>query len=173
MRTAGKPEAALAGVRRKVHELDAELPLSSVRTMEEWLTASAGQPRMSATLLGIFAAIALAIASIGIYGVLAYSVNQRTREIGLRMAIGAQRGNVLGLVVREGMLVSLAGIGAGLFGAAAASHLLESLLYGVPARDPATYAAAAGALAAIALAACAAPAWRASRVDPMVALREE
>jgi putative ABC transport system permease protein len=173
VRAQGKPEALLPAVRRKVRELDPEMPLSNVRTMEQWISNGAAQPRLNATLLGIFAFMALAIASIGVYGVLAYSVTQRVREIGLRMALGAQRGAVLSLVVWEGMPVALAGIGAGLAGAWALSRLVATLLFGVRMRDPLTYAAVAAALALVALAACAVPAYRASRVDPMAALREE
>ncbi len=173
VRAAGNPLAALAGVRRRVHELDSEMPLAEVRSMDEWISANAAQPRLNAWLVAVFAAVALALAAIGVYGVLSYSVDQRTREIGLRMAMGAGRAGVLRLVVREGMLVAAAGIGAGLVGALAVSRVLASLLYGVAERDPATFAGVAVALAVTALAACAAPAWRASKVDPMIALRCE
>jgi putative ABC transport system permease protein len=173
VRTAGEPLAALSGVRQKVREMDPELPVATVRTMEQWLSFSAAQPRLDAVLVAVFACVALAIASIGVYGVLSYSVNLRTREIGLRMAMGAQRSSVLRLIVREGMLVALAGIAVGLIGAMLVSRVLASLLFGVPARDPATFAAVAISLAVVALAACAVPAWRASKVDPIVALRYE
>jgi putative ABC transport system permease protein len=173
VRTEGKPEAALGAVRQKVHELDRDLPISTVRTMDEWVSGSAAQPRLNAVLLAVFASVALLIAAIGVYGVLSYSVTQRTREIGLRMALGAQQGNVLRMVVREGMMVGAAGIGAGLLGALVVSRLLASLLYGVEVRDPATFALVAGVLAVVALLACYMPALRASRVDPVVALREE
>jgi putative ABC transport system permease protein len=173
VRTAGKPESATASVRQKVHELDAELPLSNVRTMDQWISNGAAQPRLNTVLLGIFAAVALLIAAIGIYGVLSYSVNQRTREIGLRMALGAQQSSVLRMVVREGMAMGLAGIGAGLLAALAVSRALATLLFGVEPHDPATFLAVAGTLSAIALAACYLPARRAIGVDPAVALREE
>jgi putative ABC transport system permease protein len=173
VRTAGEPLAILPAVRQRVRELDPELPVSTVRSMEQWLSASSAQPRLNAVLVAVFACVALLIAAIGVYGVLSYSVEQRTREIGLRMAVGAQRGNVVRLVVREGMRMALAGIGAGLLGAMALSRVLASLLYGVPERDPATFAVAAAGLAVVALAACTAPACRASKVDPMVALRHE
>jgi putative ABC transport system permease protein len=173
VRVDGKPESVLPSVRQKVRELDGQLPLSNVRTMDEWIASNAAQPRLNAQLLGIFAAVALAIAAVGIYGVLAYSVNQRTREIGLRMALGAPRARVLRLVIGEGMKVGVAGIGAGLAAAFALSRALASLVFGVPVHDPATFAAVALALAGVALAACAVPARRAARVDPKVELRDE
>ena len=173
VRTEMPPESILAGVRQKVHELDAELPISNVRPMQDWVSLNAAQPRLNAILLTVFAAVALLIAAIGIYGVLAYSVNQRTREIGLRMALGAPRGRVLGQIVREGMVVGLAGIGIGLAGALALSRALASLVFGVEVRDPITFGAVAGVLAIVAFAACIFPARNASRVDPMVALRYE
>jgi putative ABC transport system permease protein len=108
--------------------------------MDDWVANNAAQPRLNATLLGGFACAALLIAAIGIYGVLAYSVNQRTREIGLRMALGAQRGRVLRRVVREGMTVGLAGIGAGLLGSLALGRALASLVFGLPVHDPSTFA---------------------------------
>ncbi|MBZ5560097.1 MAG: ABC transporter permease, partial [Acidobacteriia bacterium] len=173
VRTAGRPESAATGVRAKVHALDSELAISNVRPLEEWVAGSAAQPRLNAVLLGAFAFVALLIAAIGIYGVLAYSVTQRTREIGLRMALGAPRGRVLVLIVREGMTVGLIGIGAGLAGALALSRGLESLVFGIPVRDPLTFGAVAAVLTLTALAACSIPARRASRVDPMIALRCE
>jgi len=171
VRTDVPPESILAGVRQKVHELDAELPISNVRPMQDWVSLNAAQPRLNAILLAVFAAVALLIAAIGIYGVLAYSVNQRTREIGLRMALGAPRRRVLGQIVREGMVVGLAGISIGLAGALALSRALASLVFGVEVRDPITFGAVAAVLAIVAFAACIFPARNASRVDPMVALR--
>jgi putative ABC transport system permease protein len=173
LRVAGKPEAALPSVRRKIHELDPELPIATVRTMEQWVSHSASPSRLNAVLLGAFAGVALLIAAIGVYGVLSYSVNRRVREIGLRIALGARRHNVLQLVVREGMAVALAGIGAGLAGAFGLRRTLSSLLFGVQAHDPATFAVVASVLATIALAACLLPARRAASIDPLVALREE
>jgi putative ABC transport system permease protein len=171
VRTDAPPTSVLATVRQKVHDLDPSLPISSVRTMDEWVSSNAAQPRLNAILLAVFAAVAMLIAAIGIYGVLAYSVNQRTREIGLRMALGSPRGQVLRLIVREGMTVGAIGIGAGLAGSLALSRVLGSLLFEIPVRDPLTYVAVAAALAVVALAACVLPARKASRVDPMVALR--
>jgi putative ABC transport system permease protein len=171
--TDNTPEALLPSVRQKVHELDAELALANVRTMEGWLANSAAQPRLNTVLLSAFAFVALLIASIGIYGVLAYSVVQRTGEIGVRMALGASPRGVLQLIVGEGMKVALIGIGSGLLGGLAVGRALSSLVFGVPVRDPATLLGVAVALAGVALAACAVPALRASRVDPIVALRYE
>ncbi len=172
VRTARDPEAAVSAIRQRLHEIDAELPMATVHTMDDWISNNAAQPRLNSTLLGVFAGIALLIAAIGIYGVLSYSVIQRTREIGLRMALGAQPRDVLALVVREGMLVAIIGIGAGLAGALALSRLMATLLFGVTPGDPATMAAVAATLGAIALGACYIPALRAARVDPMVALRD-
>jgi putative ABC transport system permease protein len=171
VRTDPPPTSILPAVREKLHELDAALPMSSVRTMDEWVSNNAAQPRLNAILLAVFAVVAILIAAIGIYGVLAYSVNQRTREIGLRMALGAPRGQVLRLIVREGMIVGALGIGAGLAGAMALSRVLASLVFDVQVRDPLTYTAVALALALVALAACVIPARKASRVDPLIALR--
>ena len=173
VRTDGSPESLLPVLRQKVHDLDAGLALANVRTMEGWVSNTAAQPRLNATLLGVFAAVALVIAAIGIYGVLAYSVNQRTREIGLRIALGAQRSRVLGLIVGEGMTVGVVGIGAGLAAGLALTRAVASLVYGVPPNDPATFVGVAVVLGMVALAACAIPARRAARVDPMVALRDE
>jgi ABC-type antimicrobial peptide transport system permease subunit len=121
----------------------------------------------------LFAAVAVVIAAVGVYGVLACSVTERTREIGLRMALGAGRSGVIGLVIREGMATALGGVAAGMVGAAAISRVLEALVFGLTVRDPATYGVVAGVLSLVALAACAVPALRASRIDPMVALRNE
>ena len=173
VRAKGTPEALLPAIRQKVHELDAQLALANVRTMDEWLSNSAAQPRLNSELLAVFAVIALLIATIGIYGVLAYSVNQRTREIALRMALGASPKSVLKLVIAEGLVVVVAGIGIGLAGGFALGRALSSLVYGVTVRDPATFLAVAAILAIVALAACIIPARRAMRVDPMVALRYE
>jgi putative ABC transport system permease protein len=158
-------------IRQKVHELDAELALANVRTMDGWLSASAAQPRLNTVMLGVFGFVALLIASIGIYGVLAYSVSQRTGEIGVRMALGATPRGVLRLIAAEGMTVALIGIGTGVAAGLALSRTLSSLVFGIPVRDPLTFACVTVALSGVALAACAIPALRASRVDPIGALR--
>jgi predicted permease len=171
VRTNGEPEELMPPIRQKVRELDAELALANVRTMEQWLSDSAAQPRLNTVLLGVFGFVALLIASIGIYGVLAYSVSQRTGEIGVRMALGATPKSVLRLIVGEGMAVALIGIGTGIVAGLALGSTVSSLVFGIAARDPLTFACVAAALAVVALAACAIPALRASRVDPMGALR--
>jgi putative ABC transport system permease protein len=173
VRTDHAAESLLPSIRQKVRELDPQLALANIRTMDEWLSNSASQPRLNTVLLGVFAAVALLIASIGIYGVLAYSVSQRTGEIGVRMALGATRRNVLLLIVTEGMIVAAIGVGTGLCGALALGRVLSSLVFGVQVHDPATFTIAAVTLTMVALAASVVPALRASRVDPMVALRHE
>jgi putative ABC transport system permease protein len=173
VRTAGKPESILPAVQQKIRELDPELPIATVRTMDSWVANSASASRLNAILLAAFAGVALLIAAIGVYGVLSYSVNRRVREIGLRMALGAQQGNVLRLVVTEGMLVALIGIGVGLAGAFGVGHALSTLLFGIRPNDPPTFALVASVLAIIALIACVLPARRAARIDPVIALREE
>jgi len=166
-------DSLLPSIRERVHQLDPKLALANVRTMDQWLATSAAQPRLSALLLGGFAAMALLIAAVGIYGVLAYSVAQQTREIGVRIALGAQPSGVLRLVVGQGMKVACIGISLGLLGGLALGRGVAALVYGVKVHDPATLAGVAVVLTAVALAACAIPALRASRVDPLVALRFE
>ena len=173
VRTQGPPQSVLPAIRQQLRQLDPTLPMSNVRTMDEWVSNNAAQPRLNAVLLAVFAAVAILIAAVGIYGVLAYSVNQRTREIGVRIALGAPQGRVLRQIVREGMTVGIIGIGAGIAGALAISRVLASLVFDVQTRDPLTYAAVAAVLMLVALAACVIPARKASRVDPLVALRCE
>jgi len=173
VRTDGDPTSVLPLIRQQVRQLDAALPVSTVRTMQEWVSTNAAPSRLNALLMVAFAVVALLIAAIGIYGVLAYSVNQRTQEIGLRMALGAQRRGVLRLIINEGMKVGALGIAIGLVAAFGLSRSLASLVFGVTVRDPWTYAVVAATLGVVALAACAIPARRASRVDPIVALRQE
>ena len=172
-RTDGSAQALLPSIRQRIHDLDASLALANVNTMDQWLSNSAAQPRLNTVLLTAFAAVALLIAAIGIYGVLAYSVNQRTREIGLRMALGATPGSVLQLIVGQGMKVVVVGVVIGLAGGLALGRAVSSLVFGVPVHDPVTFSLVAVVLTAVALAACIIPARRAARVDPMVALREE
>jgi putative ABC transport system permease protein len=173
VRTDGSPESLLPAIRKRIKALDPDLPMANVKTMEQWVTTSAAQPRLTSILLSTFAGVALLIAAIGIYAVLAYSVSQRTREIGVRMAMGATPRRVLGLIVSEGMRVVLLGLVIGLAGGLALGRTLQSLVYGVGVRDPKIYFVVAAILTAVALAACFIPARRAAVVDPMVALREE
>jgi putative ABC transport system permease protein len=173
VRTQQQPESVQQAARSRIHDIDPELPLTNVRTLEDYVHDNAAQPRLNAALLVVFAGVALLIAAIGVYGVLAYAVNQRTREIGLRMALGAQPSGVLWWIAGQGMLVAMAGIGAGLAGAIALSRVLATLLYRIEPRDPLTFGVVAVVLSLVALTACLAPARRASRVDPIVALREE
>jgi putative ABC transport system permease protein len=173
VRTDQAPDALLPVIRHKIGELDAELALANVRTMDEWVSNSAAQPRLNTVLLAIFAGIALLIATIGIYAVLACSVSQRTTEIGVRMALGATPGGIVRLIAGEGLRVALLGITTGVLAALALGRALSSLVFGVAVRDPATFMLVAGLLAAVSLAACIFPAIRASLVRPMVALRHE
>jgi putative ABC transport system permease protein len=162
-----------ASVRRVVHEQDADLFVGNLRPMESLIGKVLAQPRFNMLLLGVFAAVAMILAAIGIYGVIAYSVTQRTREIGIRMALGAQRGVMLGMILRQSLTVVAIGLGIGLLAAFAATRLLASLLYGVGANDLSTYAAVVLLLGGAASLASYIPARRASRVDPIVALRVE
>ncbi|HKV09542.1 MAG TPA: ABC transporter permease [Thermoanaerobaculia bacterium] len=173
VRTDGSPESLLPAIRKQIKALDPDLPMANVNTMEQWLTTSAAQPRLTSVLLSLFAGVALLIAAIGIYAVLTYSVSQRTREIGIRMALGATPRRVLELILSEGMRVVLLGLVIGLAGGLALGRTLESLVYGVGVRDPKIYFGVAAILTVVALAACFIPARRAAVVDPIVALREE
>jgi putative ABC transport system permease protein len=173
VRTNGSPERYVNLVRDAVRSVDPDQPISNVAQMEELLSRSVGQRRLSMLLLTLFSGIALVLASIGIYGVMSYSVTQRSRELGVRIALGADRGDVLRLVLRQGMGLAMAGIGIGLAAALGLTRLIESQLFGVTATDPATFGLVAAVLAATALVANLVPAIRATRLDPAVVLREE
>ena len=173
LRTAASPGSLAGAVRHAIHDFDPDLPVYEVHTMEGLLRDSAAASRFQMVLFGVFAGVGLLLAAVGIYGVISYSVTQRTREIGIRMALGAERGEVLKLVVSDGMRLALAGATLGTAGALALSRFLSGLLYGVEATDPATFAVVFVSLTAVALAACYLPARRATKVDPMVALRYE
>jgi len=173
VRTSGRPEAMISSVRSQVQQLDSNLALTNVQTIGELLSQGLWAPRMGAALLAVFGGLALVLAIIGVYGVLSYSVNQQTREIGIRMAMGAQPGRVLQLVVGQGMRLAGAGLLLGLLVAFAAMRLLESLLFGVSSHDPLTFGAVSLVLALAAVLACYIPARRATKVDPIIALRYE
>ncbi len=173
VRTDGDPAAALAGVQRRVRELDPALPLVEVQTLAKVAADAAWAPRLGALMLGGFGALALLLASVGLYGVLSHSVQRRRRELGVRMAIGAARGDLVRLVVRQGMTLVVAGMVIGLAAAALAGRWAEGLLHGVGGLDPLAFAAAAALLAAVALVASFLPARRAGGVDPVVSLRPD
>ena len=173
VRTAGEPLAAVAAVRREVSGLDPEQPVFDVRSMDERITRSLTGRRFNMVLLGLFAALALTLAAVGIYGIVAYTVTERTHEIGLRLALGAQRRDVVAMVVRQGMTMTLIGTAAGVAVSLALVRVMSGLLFGVSAADPVTFVSIPVLLAIVSLAACYIPARRATRVDPMIALRNE
>jgi putative ABC transport system permease protein len=173
IRTGTDPLALTNAVRSELLALDSSQPVYEVKSMDQLVSTSLAQRQLNMVLFAAFSAIALILASVGIYGVMSYSVTQRTHEIGIRMALGAQQRGVLALVVRQGMSLALAGVGIGLVSAFALTRLMSSLLFGVSATDPLTFVAIAILLTGVALVACFVPARRATRVDPMVALRYE
>jgi predicted permease len=173
VRTDGHPSTLTSPVRNIIRQLDANLPVADVRTMEDVVAGALSTPRFTSVLLSIFAALALTLSAVGIYGVLSYVVSRRTREIGIRVAIGAGRAQVLTMVLGSGVSLAVCGIAAGLVLAFGVTRLLRGLLHGVTPADPATFAAVAAALTAVAALASVVPAWRASRVDPVIALRSE
>jgi putative ABC transport system permease protein len=173
VRTASEPSSLVGAIRHEVQELDREQPIADVATMEDRQASSLSQSRFSTMLLGIFAGLALILAAVGIYGVMAYSVAQRIHEIGIRVALGAQAGDVMRLVVKQGLMLTIAGVGIGLGAALITTRVITSLLYGVTATDPMTFAIIPVLLTGVALAASFIPARRATKVDPMVALRYE
>lgn len=172
-RTVGRPEAVLGTVRSQVQSLDPSLAITNVQTIGEVINQGLWAPRMGAALLALFGGLALVLAVIGVYGVLSYSVNQQTHEIGIRMALGAQPASVLWLVIGQGLQLAGVGLLLGFLGAFAASRVLSSLLYDVSTHDPATFAAVSVVLLASAVLACYIPARRATRVDPIIALHYE
>jgi putative ABC transport system permease protein len=173
IRTKGDPIGLAAAVRKEVQGIDPDQPVADVKTMEQWLDTAVAAPRYRTGLIALFALVALILASTGIYGVMSYSVTQRTHEIGVRMALGAQRLDVLKLVVRQGMALVVVGVLLGLLAAIGLTRVMSSLLFGVTAKDPLTFAAVATVLTLVAFIACYLPARRATKVDPLVALRYE
>jgi putative ABC transport system permease protein len=173
VKTAGEPAALAAAVRDVVHSLKPDQPIANMGTMDDVVARSLSQARFSMLLLGIFAGVALMLSAVGIYGVMACVVAQRTREMGIRLAMGAQAGDVLKLVLRQGGQLALAGVGIGIAAAVALTRLMASLLFGVSAADPVTFVGVAILLTLVAIAACYLPARRATRVDPIATLRYE
>jgi ABC-type antimicrobial peptide transport system permease subunit len=173
VRTAGEPAAIFPSLRNEVRQLNPQLPLYRVNTLQTQLSSTMNQPRFRAVLLTGFAVIALALATIGIYGVTAHAVNQRRHEVGVRMALGASAREVLSLILKQHLRPALVGVVLGIAGALVLARFLESLVYGVGASDPLTFGFMAITLVAVAVIACWIPARRATRVDPLIALRTE
>ncbi|MGH9753501.1 MAG: FtsX-like permease family protein [Blastocatellia bacterium] len=173
IRTQGEPTAVANAARNVIRMLDPEQPVADVRTMESLIGTSVARARFNTLLLTIFAMVALLLAGVGIYGVMAYSVAQRTREIGVRMALGARATDVLKLVVRRGMTLALTGVAIGVVASFALTRLMKTLLFNVSETDPLTFIGIPLLLAFVAMLACLIPARRAAKVDPMIALRYE
>jgi len=173
VRSNSAAQPLVSAVREKISELDRDLPMTGIQPMQKVVSVSVGQPRLITGLVGTFAGFALLLAAVGIYGVMAYSVSQRSHEMGLRMALGAAPRDIFRLVVGQGMRLVLAGIALGFLASLGLTRLMAALLFGTSANDPVTFAAVAFLLIAVALAACYIPARRATRVDPLVALRYE
>jgi putative ABC transport system permease protein len=172
-RARDNPLKLLSAVRAEVRKLDRDLPVHDIQTMDQALRARLGPEQFAASLLIIFAAVALSLAAVGLYGVMSYAVSQRTREIGIRMALGARRSDVMMMVIGQGIKFAGAGILIGLSGALALTRFMETLVFGVSATDPLTYVTIVSLLTVVALLACWIPARRATKVDPLLALRCE
>jgi putative ABC transport system permease protein len=173
LRTSTDPGTLADAIRGEVQSVDPGIPVFAVRTLNEVVAKSLADRRFALTILAVFAGVALLLASIGIYGVMAYTFSQRTHEIGVRVALGAQRSDILRMALGEGMVLVAVGLGVGLIGAVIVTRFLRSMLFSVTATDPLTFASIALLLAAVALFACFIPAQRATQVDPLVALRED
>jgi putative ABC transport system permease protein len=173
VRTKADPAVIAAAVRQAVWKVDKDQPVSNVRTMDQVFAAAISQERFQTLMLGLFAALALVLACVGLYGVISYSVVQRTHEIGVRMALGAQPVDVLRLVIRQGLLLTFAGLGIGMVAGMFATRVLTDMLFGVTPRDPVTFIGVPVLLLLVALLACYVPARRATRIDPLIALRYE
>jgi putative ABC transport system permease protein len=173
VRSSCAAQPLVAAVREKITELDPDLPLTGIQPMEKVVSVSVGQPRLITGLVGGFAGFALLLAALGIYGVMAYSVSQRSHEMGIRMALGAAPRDLFRLVVGQGMRLVLVGIALGFLASLGLTRMLATLLFGTSANDPVTFGAVAIILVGVAMAACYLPARRATRVDPLIALRYE
>jgi putative ABC transport system permease protein len=172
IKTALDPQTLVSQVRAAVRSIDPEQPIADVRTMDQWVSRSLELRRAPAMLLALFGSVALILSAIGIYGVLAFGVAQRGREFGIRQALGADRASILTLVLKQGLLTAGIGIVLGLIGSAVVSRFMQSMLFGVGQHDPFVYAGVTIVLFAVAVTACYVPARRATKVDPMVALRD-
>ena len=173
VRSQGEPMSLLPSIREQVRALDTELPIYKARDMRDYVAASVAQRKFTSMLVSVFAAAGLLLATVGLFGLISYSVAQRRTEIGIRVAVGAERGDIISMVLRSGIALALAGIVVGLAGTLALSSVLKSQLFGVTATDPLTFIGVALGLIAVATAACYIPAWRAANADPLVALRNE
>ena len=173
VRTSADPATMQRAINATIHDLDKSVPVYQVSTMQDYISKSAAQPRFQTFLLTCFAGTALILAAVGLYGLLSYMVVQRTLEIGLRMALGAQRSDVLGMIVRRGLTLAVIGVGAGLAISAMVTRLLSGMLFGIKPTDPLTFAATAGLFLLVSVAASSVPAYRAARMDPMNTLREQ
>jgi ABC-type antimicrobial peptide transport system permease subunit len=173
VRASGEPAALAALLRKTMRDVDRTVVVERVDPLADQVSASMAQPRFATTVLVTFAAVALALASVGLYGVLSYAVSQRRRELGVRAALGAARGDLVALVVREGLIVTALGLALGLAGAAALTRVMQGLLFGVTPLDAVSFAAAPAMLVPVAIVACLLPAYRAARIDPAEALRTE
>ena len=173
LKTRVLPTSVLGEIRRHVRALDSGLAMFGAQTMDEVIADHTQDAGVQASLLGAFAALSLPLAVVGLYGVMSYLVTQRTREFGIRVALGAQQASVLALILKQGLKLSLIGVGLGVAAAMGLTHVMSTLLYAVHPTDPPTFIAVATILTVVALAACWIPAWRATKVDPMVALRYE
>ncbi|HEY6401984.1 MAG TPA: FtsX-like permease family protein, partial [Blastocatellia bacterium] len=173
LRSQSDPMSLAAAARQEITKLDPNLPIYDIKPFDEYISDSVAQPRFNSALLAVFAGVALLLTAVGLYGVIAYSVTQRTQEIGIRMALGARPSDALRLIIGRGMALALIGVALGLGGALAAARLIRGLLFDIGPTDPLTFALVAALITLIALLACYIPARRATKVDPMVALRCE
>jgi putative ABC transport system permease protein len=173
VKTNSNPMALVPAIKREVQQIDPDQPLGPVATLESLLDESLAPRRVNAVLLGTFSAVGLLLGVIGLYGVMSYTVSQRTQEIGVRIALGAQEGDVLKLILGEGMLLALAGTALGIVGAFGLTRLMSSMLFGISAADPLTYSSISLLIIVVALLACYLPARRAAKLSPMLALRYE
>jgi ABC-type antimicrobial peptide transport system permease subunit len=173
LRTTQTPAALAPTIERLVREVDRTVPVVRLREMEDVFAESIRRPRLLAQLIGVFAGLALLLAAIGTYGVLSYMVAERRREIGIRLALGADRSNVVAQVMKQGLLLTIVGVAVGVAGALGVNRLMASLLFGVKPTDAATVTSVIVAITLVAIAACVLPAWRASRLDPNAVLRSE